>query len=240
MKTLLFLLAVTTIPLCLRAGTIGGSDIVPSTTLESVSPWTINQIADGLAVDGDTDPLNGFVSDASSGTITLDLVGDFDLNGFILSNDVNVLSEGIKDFRLDFYDSANALITSSAILVGPLGQSAPQIYTFAVVHGVSKVNLVVLNCHPTTLNRIEIREVAFLGTRIGNDSGTIQAAAYPSIEIAWQSVTGEIYQVQVTSSLSAPAWTNLGTSVMGDGSEMSVYDQTRNREKRFYCVVKLQ
>lgn len=236
MKTYLLLFGLAVMPLSLRAGAISGIHIIPSTSLQHLSPWTLDQINDGLAVDADTQPFNGFVSEESSGTITLDLVGDFDLNGFILSNDVNVLSEGIKDFRLDFYDSANALIVSSAVLVAPVRQSTPQTYTFAVVPGASKVDLVVLNCHPTTLNRIEIREVAFLGARIGNNPTTIQSTAYPVIKIAWQSMTGELYQVQVSPSLSPIAWANFGSPVMGDGSQKSVYDPTMNSEKRFYRV----
>ena len=222
------------------AAPIGGSDIVASTSLEHVSPWSIDQISDGVAVNGDNSPLNGFVSPASSGTITLDLIGNFDVNGFVLSNDVNVLQEGIKDFRLNFYDSANVLLASSDVLTAPLGQAAPQTYNFSTVQNVSRVDLVILNCHPDTLNRIEIREVSFLGTRLGTDSGTIQAAAYPAVEIAFPTVNGEVYQVQVASSLAPATWTSFGAPIAGDGTEHSVFDKTRDREKRFYRIVKLQ
>lgn len=156
-------LEVLSLPFGANASPIGGSDIIASTPLQGVSPWSIDQINDGIAVTGDGSPFNGFVSDAMSGTITLDLVGNFDINGFVLSNDVNVLVEGVKDFRLDFYDSANVLISNSSILTAPLGQASPQTYSFDTVRNVSRVDLVVLNCYPDTLNRIEIREVSFLG-----------------------------------------------------------------------------
>jgi hypothetical protein len=68
--------------------------------------FTIDQIADGITIDGLSPtfpgPFNGFASPAATGTITLDLVSEFNLSSFILWNDINVFQEGIKDFRLDF------------------------------------------------------------------------------------------------------------------------------------------
>lgn len=75
---------------------ISGSQIIPSTALLSVPPFTIDQITDGIT--SDAPPYNGFVSNSASGTITLNLVNAFDLSSFILWNDINVNSEGIKDF----------------------------------------------------------------------------------------------------------------------------------------------
>ncbi|WP_293145829.1 hypothetical protein, partial [Okeania sp. SIO3I5] len=55
---------------------------------------------------------NGFSSGSATATITLDLVGNFDLRSFILWNDVNVLAEGIENFRLDFFTSSDSFITA--------------------------------------------------------------------------------------------------------------------------------
>ncbi len=85
---------------------ISESQIIPSTNLPSLGPFPINQIADGITRDGlfptFPGPFNGFASPAATGTITLDLVSEFNLSSFILWNDINVFQEGIKDFRLDF------------------------------------------------------------------------------------------------------------------------------------------
>jgi hypothetical protein len=163
LKLLLFLISTIALaPIATIAQTfIGGSDIVPSTSLPATSPFSIDQIADGIGLNSDPYPWNGFVSGATAGTITLDLVGNFDLASFVLANDINVAAEGIKDFRLDFFDASDVFITSSGIFVGPLGQVAAQSYNFDTVNNVSRVDLVILNCNPDTWNQIEIREVGF-------------------------------------------------------------------------------
>lgn len=148
--------------------TISGSQIIPSTNLPTLTlhkSFTVGEIADGITTD--SYPFNGFASTVDKGTITLDLVGEFDLTSFILWNDINVQREGIKDFRLDFFNSSNTQIpvSFSTTFVAPIGQKAPIEYLFdELVAGVSRVDLVVLNSHPQTFNRIEIREVAFTGT----------------------------------------------------------------------------
>ncbi|MCU7242851.1 MAG: calcium-binding protein, partial [Microcystis aeruginosa WS75] len=148
---------------------IGGKYINPSTNLPNLTDYsfnkfTIDQIADGIVSDGY--PYNGFASPYSSGTVTLDLVGEFNLTSFFLWNDINVQQEGIKDFRLDFFNKSDVLIDPgfSSVYTAPLGQTAGQEYIFdKVVQGVSRVDLVVLNSQPYTFNRIEIREVGFSG-----------------------------------------------------------------------------
>ncbi|BAZ29506.1 hypothetical protein NIES4074_19530 [Cylindrospermum sp. NIES-4074] len=148
-----------------HAAFVTESQIIPSTNLQYIPyypQFTIDKI-----VDGNTSNLNGFASLSSTGTITLDLVGDFNLDSFLLWNDVNVQSEGIKDFRLDFFDNLNNLIplSFSSTYVAPLGQLSPQEYFFnQTIQNVSRVDLVVLSSQPYTFNRIEIREVAFTGS----------------------------------------------------------------------------
>ncbi len=69
-------------------------------------------------------------------------------------------AEGIQNFRLDFFDASDAPLGSTSVLVGPLGMSAPMVYTFASpVSDVKRVDLVVLTLNPN--QRLEIREVAF-------------------------------------------------------------------------------
>ncbi len=137
----------------------GPDQISASTTLPSSGAgFTIDQICDGII-----DPavwFNGFAAvPGTVGTIRLDLTDAADLHDFILWNDINVLAEGIADFRLEFYDAANIHLGSSAVFSGPVGSMAPVTYDFDQVLNVKRVDLVVL-----TLNvnqRLEIREIGF-------------------------------------------------------------------------------
>jgi hypothetical protein len=139
---------------------INDDQIIPmSDLMENFNDFFLEEIADG-----DTSNFNGFSSGSATGTIKLDLIGNFDLESFILWNDVNVLAEGIKDFQLDFFDSSDSFIESSNIFIGPLSQVEGEEYIFdTVVPDVSRVDLVVLSSYPGFGSDIEIREVAFTG-----------------------------------------------------------------------------
>lgn len=116
--------------------------------------------------DGDSSNFNGFAGRTGvTGTITLDLIGTFDLESFTLFNDLNVLAEGVETFQLRFFDAADALISTSAVFNAPVGQVAGETYEFAgEVLGVSKVELDVLSL--LNNSRIEIREVLFNGEEV--------------------------------------------------------------------------
>lgn len=143
-----------------QAAFIGSSQITPSTSLSSIDTFTIDQIADGIT--SDARPFNGFASDSASGTIKLGLKQSYNLSGFVLWNDINVLHEGIANFRLDFFDSLLNPLGSSSTFRGPDNELEPTTFSFAPVNGVRSVNLVVIDSNVGTFNRIEIREVGFL------------------------------------------------------------------------------
>lgn len=146
----------------------GPSFITPSTGIPPCVPaiclgfgTDINQIADG-----DISNFNGYAgADGVVGIITLDLLGNFDLQSFTLWNDVNVFHEGVGTFGLHFYDASDNLIQSTATLIAPDGQFPGQTYTFAsTVQDVSRVDLETLTLLTGGICcRIEIREVAFNG-----------------------------------------------------------------------------
>lgn len=144
----------------MAATIFGPGQISASTALPSSGfGFTIEQICDGV-----TDPpvwFNGFAAvPGLVGTIRLDLATAQDLGDFVLWNDINVAAEGIRNFRLDFFDAADAPLGSTPVLVGSLGTAAPVVHTFAApVEGVKRVDLVVLTLNPS--QRLEIREVAF-------------------------------------------------------------------------------
>lgn len=58
-----------------------------------------------------------------------------------------------------------------------------------------------------------------------------------SVEVDWQSVLGETYQVQYSTSLVGESWVDLGEIVVGDGLNKSVFDSTRDDANRFYRVI---
>jgi len=146
------------------------NDLIPSTTLTADPDFPLEEINDGVT--NDISPYNGFVATESSGTIRFDLARVYTLESFLLWNDINLTGEGIKDFRLEFFDASDALITPgfSTNYTAPLQQLAAAEYVFgSVVLGVSRVDLVVLNSYQgPIIKRIEIREVAFTGTMSTN------------------------------------------------------------------------
>ncbi len=154
----------------------GAAYIAPSTTIPPCSVAVCGGFGTNILeiADGDTSNFNGFAgADGLLGVIDLDLLGNFDLTGFSLWNDINVFHEGVGTFQLRFYDAADALITTSAVLTAPDGQFAAGVYSFASVANVSRVELEVLSLLTGGVCcRIEIREVAFEG----------QAAAIPEPE----------------------------------------------------------
>jgi hypothetical protein len=144
---------------------IGFADITPSTAIPSCEigtcgklVWPISEIADGIIADGA--PFNGFAGlTGSLGTISLDLAGDFDIDAFYLWNDINIVNEGVRSFRLDFYDAANVAIGSSGTL-SAISKFAANEYTFASTFAqVSRVDMVILGIS----GRVEIREIGFAG-----------------------------------------------------------------------------
>ena len=93
-----------------------------------------------------------------------DLLGNLDVNSFSLWNDVNILREGVGDFKLHFCNASDVLIESSAVFTAPISQAAAGVYSFASVLNVSRVDLEVRTLLTGGVCcRIEIREVAFDG-----------------------------------------------------------------------------
>lgn len=142
------------------ASVIQTTQISPSTTLMPFTygqqTFTLEQLHDGITADA---PFNGFASNGTTnGTITLSLDKAYDLQSFVLWNDINVRNEGVRTFELRFLDSSNIQIGSSGMLTA-VSQLAPQTYSFSTVAGVKSV---LLDVSSASL-QIEIRELAFNG-----------------------------------------------------------------------------
>ena len=144
------------------------TDIPPCITSVCGDTLGIGQISDGISAN--VEPWNGFAGETGVvGTISLDLIGVFDLHSFTLWNDINVWAEGVNSFQLEFFDTSDDRITSSPVYDAPVSQVDPETYTFeSEILGVSKVDLIVLsliNLDNSVRAGIEIREVAFNGMR---------------------------------------------------------------------------
>ena len=139
------------------------NDIIPRTSLtvliETGHAWSITQINDGTTED--LSPYNGFVSSHTEGSITLELVDEYDLTTFLLWNDVNVSKEGVRQFRLEFYDKSDTIISESQIYTANSQINANEFVFDNIVKGVKKVNLIIL----TASHQIEIRELEFIGEK---------------------------------------------------------------------------
>ena len=132
---------------------------------------------------------------------------------------------GVTLHALGSYSTANFFNDSGDLSYNPQGG-------FVIALGAESDSL--------AINSGQVYFSDFSVTLLPEVTEQIQAKIYTAVEVSWQSVTGQFYQVQYTPSLSPATWTNFGSPVVGDGTEKSVYDQTRNRNKQFYRVLVLQ
>jgi hypothetical protein len=140
------------------AAVIQTTQISASTTLGQYVYFSIDQMHDGIV--SDAPPYNGYASGFGvvSGRITLTLDQSYDLSGFSLWNDINIASQGVRTFTLSFEDAAGATLATTPIL-SAVSQFPAQVFNFATVAGVKRVQMDVL----TSSLQIEIREVTFNG-----------------------------------------------------------------------------
>lgn len=72
---------------------------------------------------------------------------------------------------------------------------------------------------------------------LGDTNELVVSISVASVDINWMSRTGATYQVQWTSSLTQPAWSNVNGVVTGTGSNMYLNDVIRGVPQRFYRAV---
>ena len=150
---------------------ISHEHVTATTTLNHSSPYSIDQISDGISADC-APTCNGFTTDSKTGTISFSFDQPHDIDGIKIWNDVAVRKEGIKTFELEFKNAANT-ISSSHMFEAVSGQAEAQTFKFPKVQNVTSVNLIVLSSlledGPTSTTRtyrerIEVREVGFIGS----------------------------------------------------------------------------
>ena len=67
--------------------------------------------------------------------------------------------------------------------------------------------------------------------------GLVCGIQVSALDVTWASRLGLNYQVQYTTSLTQPAWSNLGPVYVGTGGGMYHMDVIRSLPNRFYRVV---
>lgn len=144
-----------------QASLIEKSQIIPSTSLlpfSYVKTFVIGEINDGIV--SDAAPFNGFAANYTlSGRITLGLDAVYDIDSFLLHNDINIQAQGVRSFTLTFQDAQGKDILKTDTLLAS-SRFEPFEYSFGgTVKGVKTVQLDVL----TSEFQIEIREVQFNG-----------------------------------------------------------------------------
>lgn len=73
---------------------------------------------------------------------------------------------------------------------------------------------------------------------VANPDAPLNVEVNQAVEIRWDSVSGNLYQVQWKASMGQNAeWYNLGGPILGNGLTMSVFDTTRGNRAKFYRVV---
>ena len=159
---------------------LGPSFITPTTNISAGGFGSIYEIADGIGLETDGPPYNGYGPDAKSGIITLTLNGPYRIFSFLIANDINVQTEGVKDFQLRFYDAANTLLHTTGTLTANDETIPAQTFTVGGAEGinnVSRVEFEVFNVYELNPNpavwRIEVREVAFNGTAVPEPTTTL-------------------------------------------------------------------
>ncbi len=57
-----------------------------------------------------------------------------------------------------------------------------------------------------------------------------------AVEISWESISGDHYQVQYSTNLSSGVWIDLGDPIVSVGSTSHIFDSTRSNSTKYYRV----
>ena len=72
-----------------------------------------------------------------------------------------------------------------------------------------------------------------------SQTNVLAAVVQPSVQLSWNSASGELYDVRWTDSLRAGNWLNLASSVVGNGLTNVIADVLPTNQQRFYRVAEL-
>jgi hypothetical protein len=78
-----------------------------------------------------------------------------------------------------------------------------------------------------------------LAVNTPSQTNVLAAVAQPAVQLDWSSATGKNYDVNWTGNLAANSWSNLVSSVPGNGDTNAVCDAISTNQSRFYRVTEL-
>jgi hypothetical protein len=70
-----------------------------------------------------------------------------------------------------------------------------------------------------------------------SQTNVVAVTVLPGVQVSWPSTSGNLYDVQWTGNLSGNNWSNLVSSITGNGSTNTVSDTSGTSQERFYRVV---
>lgn len=109
-------------------------------------------------------------------------------------------------------------------------------YSFEFIASATSYTLSFRSLVPTDASGLLLDNVSIRSVTQGTP---VPASIYRAVEIVWTATSGKTYQVQSTLSLDTPIWADFGEPIVGDGTEKSIFDKTRDASKRFYRVIEV-
>jgi hypothetical protein len=76
-----------------------------------------------------------------------------------------------------------------------------------------------------------------LGSAAPGQTNVLSAIVQPGVQLSWPSTSGELYDVQWSGNVSSSNWSNLASSLTGNGNTNIVFDVFGTNQSRFYQVV---
>lgn len=178
------------------------------------------------------DPLNGVITPGNT--------YDFSFWAKQISSGVSY----VQQYKISWLDDSGAIRGDGGVRAfsAPVGGAWTQITQPGLVApaGATTALIQILGVTGAVeggLGEVLIDDVSLLSSGFGAPNvPPLAATATPTVEISWQSKTGQDYQVQSSSNLTG--WSNFGGVIPGDGSIKAVYDSMVD-PKKFYRVGEL-
>jgi hypothetical protein len=194
-------------------------DLTVTNTASTPNTGTISQtLANGSIVAGDSYNFSFWAMQISSG---VSYVQNYQLN-WLNSSGGNLGSVGWNGISAGYGTWTQNVATN---LTAPAGAVKAQIQ-------ISVTTGAVLNGYGAVL----IDDVA-LAMNTPGQTNILAATVQPAVQIGWSSEAGKLYDVNGSSNLSANDWSNLATSIPGNGTTNFITDLVSSNQAKFYRVM---
>ncbi|MEO5912990.1 MAG: hypothetical protein ABIS50_02075 [Luteolibacter sp.] len=141
-------------------------------------------------------------------------------------------------YSFEFFNNSNVFIGNSYTSFASVGSTWTKVEkTFTAPAGTAKMRIGWIQAMGAG-NGWQwvslIDEVSLPTPSVPGDEFVLEATAAPAVEVTWDTLDGSVYQVKSSTNLSS--WSDLGTSVIGNGSPYSIVDPI-SVTKKFYKVL---